>query len=91
MVTKLVKQQPAFLWNLKVHYRSHNSPPLEPIMSNINLVHILIFYIVIILLSRLHLIFLCDHCFPAVPTKVTQVSHLSHAVLCVTSIPFPLI
>jgi hypothetical protein len=36
IVTQLVKKYPSFLWKTKVHFRFHTSPPLDPVLSQLN-------------------------------------------------------
>jgi len=39
IVAQLIKKYPAFFMDLKVHHHVHKSPPLDPILSQLNPVH----------------------------------------------------
>jgi hypothetical protein len=51
------QELPSILWNLKVHYRVHMSPPLVPILSQINQIHTIPTY-----LSKINLVLFTHLC-----------------------------
>jgi hypothetical protein len=56
---------PAILWNPKVHYRVHKSPPLVPILSHIDSVHTIPSY-----LSKRSILILSTHLRLGLPSGI---------------------
>jgi hypothetical protein len=72
------QELPRILWNQKVHYRVHKSPPMVPILNQINPIHTIPSYLRSILISSIHLrLGLPSGLFPCgFPTNITYSSSL---------------
>jgi hypothetical protein len=68
------QELPSILWNPKVHYRIHKSPPLVTILSQINPMHTIPSYLSILILStHLRLGLPCGHFPSGFPTNILDI------------------
>ena len=57
------------LWNVKVHYRFHNSPPLVPTLNQINPIHAILSYSISILIQVMSIFPFFGHSKEPIPVQ----------------------